>query len=216
VTVRATGHRREEPRVGCGASAVVILGKHQGTRPHNLELRGRVALGAAVWHGLSDPTAPVYFLAADTHGPTGVRDGTLVRSLLTERYQVPGDVVHVRRWSLCTLAEVRGIRALSRRRGFERVVAVTHGYHARRVAKYLGEVALRGEVLSVDPETLARLPVPAAGAELWQMIAEAVTAARIGFGHHVRERATEAGLTVLHRLDRRGRIERWLAKRARS
>jgi hypothetical protein len=135
-----------------------------------------------------------------------------VRSLLTERYQVPGDVVHVRRWSLCTLAEVRGIRALSRRRGFERVVAVTHGYHARRVAKYLGEVALRGEVLSVDPETLARLPVPAAGAELWQMIAEAVTAARIGFGHHVRERAT--GLSDGAPSPRSARSHRAVARQA--
>jgi hypothetical protein len=32
----------------------------------------------------------------------------------------------------------------------------------------------------------------------------------------VRERAIEAGMTLLHRLDPRGRVERWLAKRARS
>lgn len=113
------------------AVAVVILGKHQGTRRQNLELRGRVALAAAVWHGLGDRAVPIHFLAADTHGPARVRDGAVVRALLTEQYGVPADAVSVRRWSLCTVAEIRGVRALARLRRFDRVLAITHGYHVR-------------------------------------------------------------------------------------
>jgi uncharacterized SAM-binding protein YcdF (DUF218 family) len=215
VTVTPAGNRHDSaPRAG--GAAVVILGKHQGTRSHNLELRGRVALGAAVWHSLRDDSAPVYFLAADTHGPARVPDAVLVRRLLAERYHLPPSVVHVRRWSRCTVAEVRGMRALARRRRFDRILVVTHGYHAPRAASYFSEVRLTAEILPVQPETLARLPLARADEALRARIAEAIGAARIGSLHDVRERVTETLVTTLHRFDRRGRVERWLARRLRS
>jgi uncharacterized SAM-binding protein YcdF (DUF218 family) len=192
-------------------TAVLVMGK-QVRRRENVQLQGRAAVAAAVWHSLGDPELAVVHVAADTHGPVGTPDGTVLRALLTGRYRLPDEVVITREWSRCTVAEVRALRVLARARGIGRVLAVTHGYHARRVAAYLAEAGLAAEVLTPDVATLARFPLPAEVADLGPLVADAVARATPGPLDLVRERANEALLTRLHRLDPRGRVERILAR----
>jgi hypothetical protein len=192
-------------------AGILIHGKQQGTKAANHELHGRVALAAGLWHAARRPTLPIFFVAADTHGPTRVHDGTIVGNLLTQRYRVPTGVVHVRRWSLCTLVEVRAMRALARIHGIGRVLAITHPYHTRRAAAYFAQIGLAAEMLPVHPATLAGLTFPTELAETWREIHDAVVRSLPRRLDLVRERAVEAALTLLHRVDARGKVERRLA-----
>jgi hypothetical protein len=192
------------------------MGKYQGTKPVNHHLHGRIALAAAVWHGLRDPAAAVLFVAADTHGASRTPDAAIVRAHLVERWRVPAERVHARRWADCTVVEVRAMRVLARAGGIRRVLAVTHGYHAPRAARYFDQVGLRVEVLVPETATLARFPLPPAAADLEPEMRDVVACGRPRRFDLLRERLVEAYVSVAHRLDPRGRLERALARRFRA
>lgn len=196
-------------------SAILVVSKRQGTKPENLQLHARVALAAALWHSRRDPRLPIFHVAADTHGPRRIHDGVVVRALLADRYRVPAAAIHLRRWSLCTVVEVRAMRVLARRHRLGRILAVTHGYHAPRVASYLAEAGLPATVVAADASALGVLEAPPGSADLWAEIRRVLDRARPRGLDLARERAVEAALTALHRLDPRGRVERWLARRLR-
>ncbi|MFQ5614045.1 MAG: YdcF family protein, partial [Anaerolineae bacterium] len=193
--------------------AILIMGKRQGTKPKNHQLRGRVAMGAALWHSLDHEKPPIFFLAADTHGPFHTDyDGTVVKELLTQRYHIPADYVSLRRWSKCTLVEVLGMRVLARSRGIRRVLAVTHPYHLRRARAYFAQAGLKAQVLPAEVSALRQLPFPPELADLKPAIEQAVIRAQPSPLDLARERFVEGCLSILHEFDPRGRVERRLAK----
>lgn len=197
-------------------AAILIMGKAHGTKRANHQLHGRVAMAAAIWHCLGARRLSVFFLAADSHGPSGTPDGVVVERLLTTQYRVPPDCVHLRRWSLCTVTEVCGMRILARARGYRTILAITHGYHARRARAYFAQVGVAVEMVRPELSSLHALPLPADQPDLCRAIEHAIIAARPHPLDVAREGCVEALLTLLHRLDSRGRVERWLARRLRT
>jgi hypothetical protein len=187
------------------------LGKSQGTKPENLQLQARVGLAAALWHAAAEPRPEVFYVPAD-FAPGGTPDAETVRSLLAGRYRVPEADIVTRRVSNCTCREVRGLRDLCAERGTGRLIAVTHGYHAARTARYLEEVLPgRTRTVAVTAAEMARLRLPGGVAPLFEGLPALIDASRPRGSDALREALVEAAMTALHALDRSGRVEQALA-----
>jgi hypothetical protein len=203
-------------REGPIRDAIAILGKSQGTKPENLQLHARVGLAAALWHAAPEPRPEVFYVPAD-FAPGGTPDADAVRSLLTRRYRVPEARVVTRRISNCTHREARGLRDLCAERGTGRLTAVTHAYHAARTARYLEEVLPgRTRVVRVTAAELAKVRPPGDAAPPFEELPALIEASLPRGWDAAREAMVEAAMTVLHALDRSGRVEAALADRMRN
>jgi hypothetical protein len=189
-----------EPRAGAGR-AIAILGKSQGTKRDNKQLEARVGLAAALWHAAPPPKPLVLYVAA--------HDVPAVEALLAGRYAVPPESTVTRWASNCTFVEVRELRDAGRLHGVERMVGVTHPYHAPRTERYLREVLPHSSVVAVRPGALAGLSLPDAAA--FAALAELIRASQPGPLDAAREHVVEGTLRAIHALDPAGHTERALA-----
>lgn len=192
-------------------SAIMIMGKLQGTKQENLQLHGRIAMAAALWYAAPQPKPYLIFAAFDKSN--GVFDVDTVKSRLTELYQIPPDYLILRCKSNCTLIEVRVAKAIQRVYKLAHLFAITHLYHAGRTQHYFDEVL--AELVSVLPahvDIFDELVVPLGADELFANLRATIAASQPTRLDNSRELATEWILSHLHNFDKRGRIERTLAK----
>jgi hypothetical protein len=192
------------------------MGKTQGTRAENRQLRARVAVAAALWHAACEPKPYVFFVAADVNGRLRTRDADVVESALTGEFGIPARCVLTRSRSSCTLIEVRAARVLGRIHGVHHVVAVTHPYHAPRVRRYLAEVLPGTSVVEVHPGVLGALELPSGCSEMFRELPALIRDSMPARTDLLRERIVEWLMTRLHAVDPRGRVERRLAKLVRG
>jgi hypothetical protein len=193
-------------------SAILIMGKRQGTKKDNKQLWGRVALAAALWYSAPDPKPYLLFLTSDVHGPLLAPDAQVVKRMLSEKYRISADYVIVRPVSNCTLLEVRAARVLSKIYKLDHIFAVTHLYHAPRTQRYLNEVLPHASVIPVHPEILVEIVLPSEYSELFGDLPALIRASMPGWFDSSREYLIEWLLSRAHTLDPRGRFERRLAK----
>jgi hypothetical protein len=193
-------------------TAIMIMGKRQGTKKENKQLRGRVAMAAALWHSAPLPKPYIIFVASDVHGPARMPDAQVVKTLLTEKFEIPVDYLILRQRAHCTLLEVRTAQALSRIYGLTHLFPVTHLYHAPRAQRYFNETRLKAGVIPAHPAVLAEIAFPAAYADLWPQLAALVSASQPGGFDLLREHFIEGLLGLAHTFDRHGHFERRLAK----
>jgi len=193
-------------------SAIMILGKRQGTKKENKQLRGRVALAAALWHSAPRPKPYLVFLASDVHGPARTPDAQVVKSILVDRFEIPADYLILRQRAHCTLLEVRTARALSRVYKPAQIFALTHLYHAPRAQRYFNEARLNAAVIPVHPAILAEITFPLEYADLLAEIQAIIVNSQPKSLDLVREHLIEWLLGLAHTIDRRGRFERHLAR----
>ncbi|MGQ0720233.1 MAG: YdcF family protein [Candidatus Eiseniibacteriota bacterium] len=189
------------------SAAVAVLGKSQGTKPHNRQLEARLALGAALWHASPEPK-PLLLYAAEHDVPA-------VRSALLDRWGVPPDRLVTRRISHCTFVEVRALRDLCAEAGAAKLLAVTHPYHAARTRAYLREVLPEATVIPAHESALAGLDLPAPEAARFADLRALLRRSQPDLLDEARERLVEAALRIIHALDRSGTSERALANFAR-
>jgi hypothetical protein len=193
-------------------SALLLMGKRQGTKQENKQLWGRAALAAALWYSAPAPKPTLMFVAADVHGPANTPDFQVVKELLVNRFGISADFVMLRPRSNCTLVEVRMARALCRANGITHLFALTHLYHAPRAQRYLNEILPNAAVIPVHPAILAEISFPPEHADLLPQITQMV---RDSLPHRVdrlREHFIETALNLAHTVDPRGRFERSLAR----
>jgi len=188
------------------------MGKRQGTKKENKQLRGRVALAAALWYSAPEPKPYLLFVASDVHGPDRTPDARLVKTVLTQEFGISADFVMLRPVSNCTLIEVRATRALSRSYRLTHVFAVTHLYHAPRAQRYFNEALPNASVIPVHPAILTEINFPPEYDRLLPEIQALVEASQPHKLDLLREQAIEMVLNLAHTFDRRGRFERWLAR----
>jgi hypothetical protein len=131
---------------------------------------------------------------------------------LTEGFGIPVDSLLLREKSNCTLVEVRMVRVLARTHGFERILAVTHPYHARRAQQYFEEVLPDVCIVPVSFESLRELTPPGQPSEFLQELSPMIEASQPGRWQLAREHIVEGLLNRIHLLDPRGRLERRLAR----
>lgn len=194
-------------------SAILIMGKRQGTKKENKQLQGRVAMAAALWYSAPDPKPYLLFLAADVHGPAHTPDAQVVKSMLVKRFGISADFVMLRPVSYCTLIEVRASRALSRSYGLTHIFAITHLYHAPRAQRYLNEVLPNASVIPVHPDILTEINFPPDYHD--EFLPEIQTLIEASQPHRldvIREHTIEMMLNFAHTIDRRGKFERRLAR----
>jgi hypothetical protein len=196
-------------------SAILIMGKRQGTKKENKQLRGRVALAAALWYSAPDPKPYLLFVASDTHGPTHTPDAKVVKKMLVDQFGISADFVMLRPVSNCTLLEVRATRVLSRFYGLSHIFALTHLYHALRAQRYLSELLPEAAVIPVHPDILNEIVFPLEYTDLLLEIEALVVASQPSKLDIIREMIIEWLLSRAHSLDPRGKFERWLARRLR-
>jgi len=193
-------------------SAILILGKRQGIRKENKQLRGRVAMAAALWYSAPRPKPYIAFVGADIHGPQRRPDAEVVESLLIEKFEIPRDYLIVRQRANCTMLEVRAARAIRRAYGLAQIFALTHLYHAPRTQRYLDEVLSNAAVIPVHPDILAEIVFPVEYADLLPQVETMIKESGPGRLDSLREFAVEWLLGRAHALDPRGRFERRLAR----
>jgi hypothetical protein len=193
-------------------SAVLIMGKRQGTKKDNKQLWGRVAMAAALWYSAPNPKPYLIFVASDVHGPKLTPDAQVVKNLLVERFRIPGDYVVTRQLTNCTLLEVRMARVLRRAYGLAHVFALTHLYHAARAQRYLNEVLPDASVIPVHPDILDEIQFPLEATALWLDMRALIKESQPGRLDNLREHIIEWLLNQAHTLDPRGRYERRLAR----
>jgi len=196
-------------------SGILIMGKRQGTKKENLQLWGRTALAAALWYSAPHPKPYLIFVAADIHGPENTPDGLAVKKLLTQTYGISADFIILRPVSNCTLIEVRAVRVLTKFYRLSQIFALTHLYHAPRAQRYLDEILPNAAVIPVHPEILETINFPPEYKILWDGIEKAVKDSMPGRADRLQEQLIETMLNVAHTVDRRGKFERWLARRLR-
>ncbi|MBI1881496.1 MAG: YdcF family protein [Chloroflexi bacterium] len=192
-------------------SAVLIMGKRQGTKKENKQLWGRVALAAALWYSAPNPKPHLIFVASDVHGPQLAPDASLVKTLLVDRLQIPADFVITRQRTNCTLLEVRATRVLRRVYGLAHIFALTHLYHAARAQRYLDEVLPDASVIPVHLDILNEIQFPLEATALWLEMRALIKDSQPGRLDALREHIIEWLLNQAHTLDPRGRYERRLA-----
>lgn len=193
-------------------SAILILGKRQGTKKENKQLRARVALAAALWYSAPEPKPYLLFVASDVHGPDRTPDAQVVKLMLTQELGISADFVMLRPVSNCTLIEVRAARALSRIYRFSHIFALTHLYHAPRAQRYFDEVLPNVSVIPVHPAILAEINFPPEYDRLLSEIELLVDGSQPRKLDLLREQVIENVLNLAHTVDRRGRFERRLAR----
>lgn len=193
-------------------SAILVMGKRQGTKRLNKQLWGRVAMAAALWHSAPWPKPYIAFVAADIHGPRRTPDAEVVKQMLIKQYDIPPDFLILRQRSNCTLIEVRAIRALSRAYRLTHIFAVTHLYHAVRTQKYFDEVMPNTAVIPAHPAILEEIKFPEECADLWPILENSIVDSQPHPLDATREYFIEWLLHRAHLLDPRGRLERRLAR----
>lgn len=193
-------------------SAILIMGKRQGTKKENKQLWGRVAMAAALWYSAPQPKPYLIFTAADIHGPQRTPDAQVVKTMLVERFEIPADFVILRQLSNCTLLEVRVARVVQRAYGLAHIFALTHLYHAVRAQRYFNEVLPNTSVIPVHPDILTEINFPPDCDELLAKLRRIIADSQPGYLDLIREYSIEWFLSQTHRLDPRGRLERGLAK----
>ena len=165
-----------------------------------------------MWHHTPDPKPLILYVASDSHGQPKVPDAQVVRSLLIEGFGIPVDSLLLREKSDCTFVEVRMVRVLARGRGFDRILAVTHPYHARRAQRYLEEVLPDVCVVPVSIESLTKLTPPRQPTAPLYEFRPMIEISEPGRWQLAREHIVEGLLNRIHLLDPRGRLERRLAR----
>ncbi|MDX1524508.1 MAG: ElyC/SanA/YdcF family protein [Anaerolineae bacterium] len=193
-------------------SAIMIMGKRQGTKRHNKQLWGRIAMAAALWYSAPHPKPYIAFVASDRHGRNNSPDAEMVKSALIEKLNIPADYLIIRQKTNCTLIEVRAMRAIARTYRLTHLFLVTHLYHAARTQTYIDEVWPNASVIPAHPDILTEITFPAMNDDLQQEITRLVEASQPGWFDSGRETLIEGLLTLLHNLDPRGRVERSLAR----
>ena len=193
-------------------SGILIMGKRQGTKKENKQLWGRAAMAAALWYSAPQPKPYLIFVASDVHGTELTADAAVVKSTLIEKYHIPADYIITRHKSNCTILEVRAAKAISRAYKLATMFAVTHLYHAPRSQRYFNEVLLNAAVIPVHPDILEEITFPLEELDLLAEIRLAIDASMPGRYELVREYLVEMLLGLAHTADRRGRLERRLAK----
>ena len=193
-------------------SAILVMGKRQGTKKENKQLWGRVALAAALWYSAPEPKPYLLYVASDVHGPDRTPDARLVKTMLSQSFGISADFVMLRPVSNCTLIEVRAARALSRIYRLSHIFALTHLYHAPRAQRYFDEILPTAAVIPVHPAILAEINFPPEYDRLLPEIQALVQASQPHRLDLWREQVIEMALNLAHTIDRRGRFERWLAR----
>jgi len=193
-------------------SAILIMGKRQGSKREHHQLRGRVAMAAALWFSAPSPKPYLAFVAADVHGPQRTPDAELVKSMLTRQFGLPPDYLILRRRSNCTLIEVRAMRALSRAYRLTHVFVVTHLYHAARTQNYFDEVMPNAAVIPVHSDILEEITFPEEYVDLLPWMRHLIINSQPDFLDVMRETLIEWILARAHARDPRGRLERRLAR----
>lgn len=193
-------------------SGILIMGKRQGTKKENKQLWGRVALAAALWYSAPRPKPYLLFVAHDTHGPQRTPDAHVVKTLLTQKFEIPADFIIVRQKTNCTLLEVRAVQAISRTHKIVNIFAVTHLYHAPRTQRYITEVLPNASVIPVHLEILDEIMFPLEEIDILEQIKSMIADSMPGKLDLLREHLIEWLLGRAHTIDPRGRFERRLAK----
>ena len=197
-------------------SGILIMGKWQGTKKENKQLWGRIAMAAALWYSAPQPKPYLLFVAADTHGPQHTPDAEVVKSMLIEKFGIPGDFIISREKTNCTLLEVRAVRVLSRVYNLRDIFAITHLYHAPRTQRYMNEVLPKASVIPVHPDVLDETAFSEEADDLLGGIQTLIEDSLPRRYDLIREYAIEWLLNHAHTLDSRGWFERRLAKIFRS
>lgn len=192
-------------------SAILMMGKRQGTKRENKQLWGRVAMAAALWYSAPSPKPYLIFVASDVHGPQFTPDASRVKILLVDRFRIPADFVIVRQHSNCTLVEVRATRVLRRVYGLAHIFALTHLYHAARAQRYLNEVLPDASVIPVHLDILDEIRFPPEATTLWLEMRALIKDSQPNRLDAIREYIVEWLLNQAHTFDPRGRFERRLA-----
>ena len=193
-------------------SAVLIMGKRQGSKRANKQLWGRVAMAAALWFSAPAPKPYLAFVAADVHGPQRTPDAELVKLMLIRQFGVPPDFLILRRRSNCTLVEVRAMRALSRTYRLTHVFVVTHLYHAVRTQSYFDEAMPNAAVIPAHSDIFEELTFPKEYVDLLPLMRNLISNSQPDPLDVMRENIIEWILARAHALDPRGRLERRLAR----
>jgi hypothetical protein len=191
---------------------ILIMGKRQGTKKENKQLRGRAAMAAALWYSAPQPKPYLIFVASDIHGPNRTPDAEVVKYLLTEGFGIPADFLIFRQKTNCTLLEVRAAKAISRVYRLSHIFAVTHLYHAPRTQRYINEVLKDASVIPVHLDILEEIAFPAEAQDLLKELQAIIEASLPNSLDVLREHLIEWFLERAHGLDRRGRFERHLAR----
>lgn len=193
-------------------SAILIMGKRQGTKRRNKQLWGRIALATALWYSAPVPKPYLMFVASDVHGRPRKPDTEIVKSALVERFYIPPDFLIMRQKTNCTLLEVRAARAIHRAYGLAKLFAVTHLYHAPRTQSYFDEVLPEASVIPVHPAILDEINFPEEGEELLDELRQIITVSQPNRFDMTREHLVEWILIRAHKVDPRGRLERVFAR----
>jgi hypothetical protein len=193
-------------------SAILIMGKRQGTKKENKQLSGRTAMAAALWYSAPQPKPYIAFVASDVHGPAKIPDGDLAKTMLVQQFGIPADYLILRKRSNCTLIEVRAMRAIARAYRLTHVFLLTHLYHAARAQRYSDEVLPQASVIPVHPTILSEITFPAEDLDLLPELLRLIKASQPNRLDTFREAIVEWLLNQAHTLDPRGRFERRLAR----
>jgi len=193
-------------------AAIMIMGKRQGTKTVNKQLYGRIAMATALWYSAPPPKPYIIFVAADIS--QAVNAAYIVKKTLTQQHHIPSDFVMTRRKSNCTLIEVRLARVLYRVYGLAHIFAVTHLSQAARTQHYFDEVLLdEVSVIPVHPDVFDEITYVPDQAEFFTELRATVVESLPTRADTLREMMLEWSLSRLHAMDRRGRLECWLAQR---
>lgn len=193
-------------------SAIVVMGKRQGTKKENKQLWARAGLAAMLWYSAPQPKPYILFVASDIHGPRRTPDAQIVKKTLIEKYGISADYVMLRPVSNCTLVEVRAVRVLSKIYKLDHIFAVTHLYHAPRAQRYLNEVLPNASVIPVHPDVLTEINLPPEYFQLFSDLPALISNSMPGRLDLIREQLIETLMGYAHAIDPRGRLERRLAR----
>ena len=189
--------------------AIVVMAKRPGRGEGPRELEARAALAALFWRR-EGRTIPMICVEGYDLPDTTDSGAEIVRQVALTA-GVPNAAIVARPQTNCTVREVRAIREILQERGASQPLVITHPYHVRRTRGYLREAGVEANVVGCS-SALVRGMFAGADEPLRGLVERGETS-RLNL---LREYAVEFLLTILHAVDRQGRVEMFLADRVRG
>ena len=189
--------------------ALVVMAKRPARHEGPRELEARAALAVLFWRQ-KQPSVVLICVEGHDLPDAEISGAEAVRNLALAT-GVSKDRVVARSLTNCTVREVAAIHGILRGLGATRPLVVTHPYHVRRTRWYLRAAGDEATVVGCSSELVARM-FPMADTLLRGMVERG----EVRGLRYAREFVVEILLSLLHFVDRRGRVEMFLADRVRG
>lgn len=190
--------------------AIVVMGKRHAPGRGPRELQARAALAVLYWRR---KLADVPIICVEGYDlPNSSLSGAEVVKQVALQAGVPAGQILARNLTNCTAREVEALRDALNELGRTKPLVISHPYHLKRARCYLQDVGITAQMVGCSSSVARTLIDVQSTPEVLSLVERGEP----NWLELARETVVEMALLLLHRLDPRGKVERYLSDQIRG